>query len=200
MHKGVLSVREQIANQLRSEIINGQIEMNTKLKETELAQRFGVSRGPIRDTLLQLSKEGLLTAKNNCGVTVNKALEPGLQPLMIALRTEIESHAFTQVIEQLTDADFAELEGHLNEMVQAFKDERFSQVTESDIAFHAYLVNLAGGDELLNLWQPIVYRMRMNYKRVSNADQCFEEHNNIIQALKSKDLQASIEALKANIK
>ena len=69
----IVSVRDQIAQQLRADIINGVLIENTKLKEQELAKRFGVSRGPVRDVLLQLSKEGLLVSKNNCGVSVNSS-------------------------------------------------------------------------------------------------------------------------------
>ena len=196
----IVSVREQIARQLRSDIIDGVLSEKTKLVEQELAKRFSVSRGPVRDVLLQLTKEGLLISKNNCGVVVNSAPQPELQPLMVNLRIKIECHAIKIVINELTEQDFTQLDQILATMTKAFKEENYSLVTEADMAFHRYFVYKAGGDELVNLWQPIIYRMRMNYKRISTPDECFDEHNQLLTNLKNKDLKLALAALKDNVK
>ncbi|OUS02251.1 GntR family transcriptional regulator [Gammaproteobacteria bacterium 42_54_T18] len=196
----IVSVREQIARQLRADIINGVLTEKTKLKEQELAARFNVSRGPVRDVLLQLTKEGLLISKNNCGVIVNSAPKAELQPLMVNLRVKIESHAIKITINELTEEDFAQLDKILATMTKAFEEENYSLVTESDMAFHRYIVHKAGGDDLVNLWQPVIYRMRMNYKRISTPKECFEEHNQLLTYLKNKELKPALASLKNNVK
>jgi len=196
----IVSVREQIARQLRADIINGVLTEKTKLKEQELAARFNVSRGPVRDVLLQLTKEGLLISKNNCGVIVNSAPKAELQPLMVNLRVKIESHAIKITINELTEEDFAQLDKILATMTKAFEEENYSLVTESDMAFHRYIVHKAGGDDLVNLWQPVIYRMRMNYKRISTPKECFEEHNQLLTYLKNKELKLALASLKDNVK
>jgi len=196
----IVSVREQIARQLRADIINGVLTEKTKLKEQELAARFNVSRGPVRDVLLQLAKEGLLISKNNCGVIVNSAPIAELQPLMISLRVEIESHAIKITINKFTEEDFSQLDKILATMTKAFEEENYSLVTESDMAFHRYIVNKAGGDDLVNLWLPVIYRMRMNYKRISTPKECFEEHNQLLTYLKNKELKLALVSLKENVK
>ncbi len=196
----IVSVREQIARQLRADIINGVLTEKTKLKEQELAARFNVSRGPVRDVLLQLTKEGLLISKNNCGVIVNSAPKAELQPLMVNLRVKIESHAIKITINELTEEDFIHLDNILATMTKAFEEENYSLVTETDMAFHRYLVHKAGGDDLVNLWQPVIYRMRMNYKRISTPKECFEEHNQLLTYLKNKELKLALASLKDNVK
>ncbi len=198
--KVVVSVRDQIARKLRNDIIDGTLSESEKLKEQELAQRFGVSRGPIRDVLLQLTKEGLLTSKPNCGVSVNTALNPHMQTLMVELRTEIEMHALRSSIDTLTDKDFDELSGCLSALIDAFNEENYTLVTELDMSFHRYFVQKAGGSDLVNIWEPIVYRMRMNYRRIDNADDCFTEHNRILNAMMDRDIEEAIAALQANIR
>jgi DNA-binding transcriptional regulator YhcF (GntR family) len=50
---------ESVADQLREEILDGRLPAGARLVETELAERFGVSRGPIRDALRELARSGL---------------------------------------------------------------------------------------------------------------------------------------------
>jgi len=198
--KAVISIREQIANQLRKEIFDGALAENTKLREQALAERFGVSRGPIRDVFLQLTKEGLLVSRSNRGVVVSSALEPDLQKLVVRLRLNIEVFAVKKVIDQLDGVDFKRLEKMLDALVAAFDKEDYSHVPRIDMEFHQYLVQRAGGDELLNIWQPIVFRMRMNYKRITRAEQVLAEHRQILDALKAKNQKAAVAALRENVR
>lgn len=196
----ILSVKDQIAEQIRSDIISGELLPNTKLNEKELADRFGLSRGPIRDVILQLTKEGLLISKNNCGASVNSVLDPKLQKLMIKLRREIEVFAIDQLRDKLTENDFKELENILDQLQTAFENKDFTEVTKIDISFHNFLIYKAGGDELVNIWYPYVMRMRLNYKRITTGEQCVEEHRVILDALKEGDIATASKAIKANIK
>ncbi|XQW83457.1 GntR family transcriptional regulator [Thalassotalea piscium] len=196
----ILSVKDQIADQLRSDIISGELAPNTKLNEKELAERFGLSRGPIRDVILQLTKEGLLISKNNCGASVNSLLDPKLQKLMINLRRSIEVFAIDQLKDSLTEEDFQDLENILTELQAAFDNEDYTEVTKVDISFHNYLIYKAGGDELVNIWYPYVMRMRLNYKRITKSSECVDEHRLILDALKSGDIAKASKAIKANIK
>ncbi len=200
MAKKILSVKDQIAEQLRSDIIAGDLAPNTKLNEKELADRFGLSRGPIRDVILQLTKEGLLISKNNCGASVNSVLDPKLQKLMINLRRSIEVFAIEQLKGKLTESDFTELDAILNNLQTAFDNDDYTEVTKIDISFHNYLVHKAGGDELVNIWYPYVMRMRLNYKRITKSKDCVDEHRVILDALREGDTSKASKALKANIK
>lgn len=196
----IVPVRDQIADQLRSDIISGELAPGTKLNEQALATRFGVSRGPIRDVLLQLTKEGLLVTKSNVGASVNEMLSPDLQKLMVDIRRRIEVFAVKRLKGRLSDKDFASLDYLLDEFRTSFEEGDFTQVTKADIEFHKYLVERAGGQELVNLWYPVVLRMRMNYKRIDTPKDGVAEHQAIIDALRADDVKRAAKALKANIR
>ncbi|MFC3120693.1 GntR family transcriptional regulator [Agaribacter flavus] len=196
----ILSVREQIADVLRSDIIAGDLKPNTKLNEQQLAERFGTSRGPIRDVLLKLTKEGLLVSRNNVGSSVSSPLDPELQKLSIGIRRKIEEFAVKQLEGKLTIEHFTDLEAIIEEMHDHFEGGRYTELTKTDIAFHQYLVEAAGGEDLVNIWYPIVIRMRMNYKRITTSIKLVEEHKDIVDALKVNDTKAAINAIRRNIK
>ena len=196
----IVPVRDQIADQLRSDIISGELAPGTKLNEQALATRFGVSRGPIRDVVLQLTKEGLLVTKSNVGASVNEMLSPDLQEPMVDIRRRIEVFAVKRLKSGLSDKDFASLDYLLDEFRTSFEEGDFTQVTKADIEFHKYLVERAGGQELVNLWYPVVLRMRMNYKRIDTPKDGVAEHQAIIDALRADDVKRAAKALKANIR
>lgn len=196
----VMPIRAQIADILRSDIISGELKAGTRLREEGLAKQFGVSRGPVRDVLLQLSKEGLLVSKPNCGVTVSEAPDDAMQELLIELRRSIEYHAASQLVGKLTDEDVNSLEAILVKLEKALDDGDFTEATKIDIGFHRYLVDLAGGPELVNLWEPIVLRMRMNYKRISSPKDSVAEHDMILRHLKDGNGDKALKALAENIR
>lgn len=196
----IIPVREQIADQIRSDIIAGSLEPGMKLNEQKLAERFGVSRGPIRDVLLQLAQEGLVVSKSNVGSFVNDQLDPKVQSLMVDIRRRIEEHSIKMLKGRHEDIDFDYLESVITSITEAFKAKDFTQVTKSDIEFHYYLVNLAGGEDLSNIWQSVVLRMRMNYQRVDSARDCEDEHRAIIECLKNQDYKGATLALRENIR
>ncbi|MGA9658894.1 MAG: GntR family transcriptional regulator [Asticcacaulis sp.] len=198
-HK-VIPIREQIADQLRSDIVSGTLAPQTKLTEETLASRFGVSRGPIRDVLLELTKEGLLVAKVNKGVYVNTILDPNIQDLMVHVRREIETFAVNELKDKITKDDVVAMKAILDTLKDAFRRKAYTEVTKADIEFHRYLIFKAGGQELVNIWQPMVLRMRMNYTRITDAKVSLDEHLEILNALASHDGDKAVAALLNNIR
>ena len=66
-----MTLREKIVETIRSAIVNGQLQAGTRVAEPDLAERFGISRTPIREAFRQLESEGFITviprkgARNN---------------------------------------------------------------------------------------------------------------------------------------
>ena len=52
--------RNAICEALRSDLISGKLDFDQPIREQKLAERFGTSRGPVRDALLRLTQEGAL--------------------------------------------------------------------------------------------------------------------------------------------
>lgn len=196
----VIGIRQQIADHLRGDIISGTLAPNQKITEEALAQRFGVSRGPIRDVLLELSKEGLLVTRANRDTRVNDVAPPELQALMVRLRLDIETYSVKRVTKAASPHFIAMLELAAEELSKRLREGDFTEVTRADIAFHRAIVFEAGGDDLVNLWRPVIMRMRMNYQRISTPDQSIGEHHAILDAIRSGDAKRAEEALRDNIR
>jgi DNA-binding GntR family transcriptional regulator len=200
--KGIVrTLREQVAAHVRHDVLSGQLAMGDRLREIELAERFGVSRGPVRDALLQLAHEGLLVLQPHCGATVAGPASDEVLPLIRSMRRTIEVFALGLIINHLSDDDFQFWENTLTQMRAACVRGDVPVMVAEDIALHHAIVERTGRAELIDLWLPLVARMRFAYSRFyKDYLEVYQEHRAIIDALRAGNLAAAIEALETNIK
>lgn len=194
------TIREQVVHRLRDDIIGQVYEPGESLREYSLSKRYGVSRSPIRDALLQLAQEGLLVATPNCGMRVAFKLDEKLQPLVVDLRRRIEGFALDKAMKGLDKAGIDLLYERLEAHRQSCSGGELSAIVKSDMGFHRAIVELAAIPELLSLWQPIIASMMLHYERHTNWMESYKEHKAIADAIKKGDKRAAKKALNANIK
>ena len=195
----IRSVREQIAEQLRNEILADLFSADEPMREAALAERFGTSRGPIRDALLQLSQEGALTYKPNSGVRVSAPVADGERTLLMTLRKRIEFDALKGFIRNLNEADELYLRGTLDVMRSACLKKDLPGIVGSDIALHRRIVRCGGSEQMEAVWQSIAVRIRMDYSRLKKHMNIFREHERIVDAIVSGDLKQARKALELNL-
>jgi DNA-binding GntR family transcriptional regulator len=195
----VRTIREQIADQLRRDVLSGRLAQGEHLHEVKLARRFGVSRGPVRDALLQLTQEGVLLYKPNCGVEVAAAPGERVRSLVLPLRRMIEAFALRLAFEQAGPADIAAWEAILERLRVAGEAGNLSDVVAADMAFHRWVVDRPGEPDLAALWLPAVTRMRLVYSRHSDLREVYPEHAVIVERFKAGDVDGAVAALEANI-
>ena len=193
------TIREQVANEIRSDVLSGRLPAGTDLREQSLAKRYGVSRGPIRDALLQLTQEGLLEAKPNCGVKVGSATSEHNQPLVVKLRRNIEVFALNKVFNDFSKEDLEQLDEFTTDLRKACEKGDFGEIVHNDMGLHRTIIEATGDADLLAMWLPIVSRMMLHYSRHSDMIESVEEHEAIVDAIRNKDRQAAIDALTKNI-
>jgi DNA-binding GntR family transcriptional regulator len=199
--KLVRSLREQVADHLRRDVLAGELAPGAHLREVELAGRFGVSRGPVRDALLQLAQEGWLVLEPHCGAKVAGPAPEALLPLIRAQRRLIEKFALRRFFKEVTADELAGWDDILEKMRAACDREDYPAIVLQDIALHLSFIECAGQRELLELWLPLVARMRFAYEKYyHNALEIYEEHRAIVDALRRRDLRATLKALETNIK
>ena len=177
------TIREQIADRLRRDVLSGQLDSGAPLREEALAQRFGVSRGPIRDALIQLTQEGLLVAKPNCGVRVREAPSAHVQKLVVEMRRRIEALALRQGFDRVAGEGLPRLEGAVDAIRTACEEEDVPSLVEHDMAFHRTIVEMAEDDDLVAIWLPIVVRMMLHYSRHGDLMESYREHAAVLKAI-----------------
>lgn len=201
IHKKAMptTLKRQIADSLRGQILSGQWAEGTRIKEESLAEQFGVSRGPIRDVMLELSKEGLLQALPNKGASINALLSTKARSICLRARRDLETLALREGFPNWTNDDFLEMEKILRRFRVAAEVGDLSEVIEHDIAFHRAIIENYRQENLLILWLPLMTTMALPYSRHQNLIESYNEHEEILQTLKANDIKEGIRLLKTHI-
>jgi DNA-binding GntR family transcriptional regulator len=193
------TIPEQIVEQLRREILAGELEENQPLREKELSERFDVSRGPVRHALLQLTKEGLVVATPNVGVRVARHPSDQVLALVIDVRRRIEIFALEAFLKEASERDLTRLAAILEDLKRACAGDDISRVEEMDMLFHSTIVSKYGDKHLLDLWQSVVTRMMLRYTRFEDLMESYEEHKALFDAICAHDAKSAKRLLVANI-
>ncbi len=195
----IQTIPEQIAEQLRKDILAGTLEEDTPLREQELSDRFGVSRGPVRAALQQLAIEGLVVTVPNVGARVASYPNDAVRPVIIQMRRLIEEFTLNLIFDQVTHGIIHHLEEILEKLRNACEQGDIHALQEHDRTFHRTLVDLYGEKRLCNIWHSMFTWMIFRYSRHEDLMESYREHKEILEAIKNDDKKKALELLKKNI-
>jgi DNA-binding GntR family transcriptional regulator len=146
-----------VADKLRQAIGHGELKPGAQLGEAELARKFGVSRGPVREAMSRLTQEGLLLPIRNRGLFVIHMTPDDIRDMYLA-REAIERAAARKIIDGDHVAAGDELLLIVEQMAVATTP---AEVSELDIAFHERLLHLARSPRLSRMHQTFITETRM---------------------------------------
>lgn len=195
---------DEVADRLRDAILSGEFAAGEHLGEDSLAAMLEVSRGPIREALGVLEREGLVTLTRHHGATVAELSREDLEEVY-SLRIVLEVLATRFAVKRATDADFDRLAAALTEFTDALSEaptER--QAAELDVQFHDALYQAAHHTRLYVSWSGIrlqVYRFLLT-RNLANSDwreNMAQGHTEILEVLRSRDEEAAVSVVVRHI-
>jgi DNA-binding GntR family transcriptional regulator len=188
-----------IADKLRHAIGSGELKPGAQLSEVDLARKFGVSRGPLREGMQRLTQEGLLVSIRHRGLFVIDMTPNDVRDMYLA-REAIERAAARKILE----VDHAAAGEVLLEIVEQMTTATTpAEVSELDIAFHVRLVQLADSPRLNRMHQTFITETRMCIHALEESYSVSEvrddEHRAVATAIKDGDLKLTDELLVAHM-
>src|SRR3954454_19257742 len=117
----------RVRDLLEEAILGGELKPGERLRAEALAQRFGTSRTPIREALLQLEAHGLVEVEPNRGAVVKAFDRDDLQDLY-EVRALIEPHAAARAATRISEVGVARLEALCDEADQLVANEEFHRL------------------------------------------------------------------------
>ncbi|MFD5598690.1 GntR family transcriptional regulator [Leucobacter sp. NPDC058333] len=183
-----------IARTLRDAIARGRFKPGQQLLETDLSQRFGVSRGLLREAMQRLTQEGLLVGRKNRGIFVATFGPEDLVDIYTS-RIAIERGACLKVIDVTgrTEEMYAALTALTDELEALDPTEAESWAAiDLDIAFHEKLVEEAQSPRLNRMYETLAAETRMCLAALEGPSfplpERIAEHRRIADAIRAKDV------------
>jgi DNA-binding GntR family transcriptional regulator len=196
------TLREQVADHLREEILSSRLAPGVELSEVALARSLGISRGPLREALGQLAAEGLVTIVPRRGAVVRRLTR---QEFIDAyqVREALESLAMKLAVPRLTEREKGELHGMAEQMERAAAKGDGDRFFELNRQFHARLVHASGNSKLEEVHSQLVAQMgrlmKQSVQLRGGIEQSAAEHRAILEAVDAGDPERAAQLLEDHI-
>ncbi len=196
------SLTNVVQSEIERMIVDGELKPGERVNENALAQKLGVSRGPIREACSALGASGLIAVVPNRGFFVRTLSDEEAEDSGEA-RAGVFAYIGLLLAQRISDDEIA----HLEELTRRM--DKAAEIGEADIyypinlEFHDFLVRSCGNERLAQLYRDMVRELHIHrYRglqggeelRVSNA-----EHKAMVEALAARDPQAAFDAFRIHV-
>lgn len=192
----------EVADRLRALIVHGELAPGERLNERVLAERFNISRTPLREAIKILSLEGLVRLLPNRGAEVTELTQSSIED-MFQVMGALEALAGELACARATDEDVAEIRALHNQMFEYYQAGDRAAYFSLNQRIHRKIVECAGNAELSTMYVNLMQRVHRarymaNFSR-TRWSQAMHEHDEILDALTQRDSARLNAILKAHL-
>lgn len=170
-----------------------QIDAPLRIKEQDLAQKLGVSRTPVRQALLRLGQDGILTLEPHKGALLAPATERDYLD-WLKIRVELEGFAAREAALNASKRDVDALKAIFDGFDDDNLNEKTSEYAAANVEFHAAIMTLADNPLLERIWASFGHRGMIKTRtiqRLDRARQSLHEHLALIDAIERRDAECA---------
>ena len=196
------SLTSVVQQEIERSILCGELAPGDKLIEAALAEKLGVSRGPVREAFRILEQAGLVRQEKNRGAFVR---QPPLDEAMeiFDLRAMMDEAVGRRLAASITPAQLKVLRGLVERMARLVKDGLADDYALLNLEFHDTLVEYAGNRKLTSLYRKLINELSL-FRRLNLADRALlpisaSEHRGILKAIASGDAEAAGRAMREHV-
>lgn len=180
---------------IKERILSGELLPDTLYSETRLSAELGISRTPIREALQCLSQDGYITIVPSRGFKIRTLNDTDMEQ-SIQVRCAIEGYCAYLLCKDIKNRKAQRLMRRLQELLEDMEDameadDGHESFMSADHNFHLALVSYAGNEEFDQLFQRLMYLIRLTSQQALNVpgrvEDTLEEHRQFYDALSSGD-------------
>lgn len=190
---------------IRTAIITGEYEPGFKLSEGNLANKFKVSRTPVREALKQLEREGLVEIIPRVGTCVTKPTKKEITELF-AVKEVLEGLAASQFADNQNEKIIKKIEENIIGMEKAIKNNDHNLYVKENHAFHNNIMEGAMNTKLSSMHHLLLNQIPhrqfvyMTIEAPKRIEKSLEEHRLILEKIKLGDVIEAEHAMRNHVK
>lgn len=186
------SLHEEVADCVRTMIIEGELKEGQRIHEPELCQQLDISRTPLREALKVLHSEGLVTIEPNRGAWV-ATITPEEIREHFEIISSLERRAAELTAVKATESDLARLSKLQDKLERHYQAQERNEYFETNQHIHRLIIELAGNDTLTQLHHQLMNRVsRGRYLAIGMQhrwEESVEEHRALLDALREHNAE-----------
>lgn len=196
------SLATAVQQEIERAILRGEVAPGAKLNEAALAEKLGVSRGPVREAFRMLETAGLVRQEKNRGAFVRDvALDEAME--IYELRAMMEEAVGRALAAAITPAQLKTLHALVDAMGRAVKAGDADAYHLLNLDFHDKLVEFSGKRKLTVIYRQLINELSL-FRRLNLADEKMmplsaSEHDAILKAIASGDSERAGRAMREHV-
>jgi DNA-binding GntR family transcriptional regulator len=191
---------QSVAAALRQDILEGRIVGGSRLRQTQIAERFGVSTTPVREAFGLLAREGIVETDPHRGAVVVMPSQANLRE-NYEIRIALQGLAAERACENITNAELSALETILEAMRDTDDRDRYGQLSRE---FHEVVCRAAHRPQLLtlilNLYDNAAVYHTLQTAHGRDSRHTTDEHQRIFDALRAHEPKLAAEAVAVHLR
>ena len=185
-----LRLAVQVFETLKRDIVSGALVPNIQLSESELSERLGVSRTPVREALIKLAEDGLVRIVPQVGTFVSPISLESVREAQF-VREHLECALIIDAGKKMDETTIRQLRDNLDRQSRAARNDDWVQFMALDEELHGTLASAAGHP---GAWR-IIQQSKIQFDRVRHLshrmpgqmDRLIQQHTTIVDALACGD-------------
>ena len=192
------SLTTVVQQEIERAILQGEYAPGSKLIEATLAEKMGVSRGPVREAFRMLEEAGLVRNEKNRGVFVRDIpIDEAVE--IFDLRAAMDELVGRKLAADITTVQLKEIRARVDAMEKAVKAQDAYNYHLLNLKFHDRLVEMTGNRKLTSIYRKLIKELSL-FRRLNLADGWLlpvsaSEHRQIIKAIASGDADVAGRAM-----
>ena len=196
------TLSDAVLQEIERSILAGDFPPSGKLNEVELAQKLGVSRGPVREACRMLDEGGRVRTEKNRGVFVRDiSIDEAVE--IYAIRASLEEMVGRHLALHVTASQLKELKGQLDAMKLVVQEKNADKYHELNLQFHDRMVEMTGNRKLLLMYRKLIKELtlfrRINLSGESALPSSADSHRQIVKAIASGDPEKAGQVLSEHV-
>lgn len=184
------SAKQRVYETVKDWIIEGQLKPGERVSDIEIAERFKVSRTPVREALLLLESQKLIKSYPGKATLVTELETDNIEKWYLPMVT-LQQLAVSVAVDKMTPdyiRRLRKLSGQFREFVE--NRENPMPLLKSDKEFHSCILEAAGNEYIIDFCETLwihIQRLEYSFFRDTPMEASVEEHEEIIEALERRD-------------
>lgn len=198
-----VSLATVIFEELERAILNDELKPGEQINEKALAERNGVSRGPIREACRRLEQAGLVEIIVNRGAFVCQ-ISPEHAEELCDIRLVLSAYISKLAAKRITDAQIEKLTVLMEKIENTVRKGRLSEFTKLNADFHKLILAIAGSEKLEVIYTGINKELKLcRWQALHNSpdlEEALRGHRAIVEALSARDVAKASKAMHNHLK